>query len=140
MAGCYLDQRQLAPQQYICATMVSSWREMLSGPAKPTECGPIMNPDALVCCHPPNYIRHIHTPIHTYYRLYYLWYNNIIIVGVQCGVLQAPSDGYIHVTGIHYGDTATYFCHQSYHLTGKADRSCLASGYWSGAAAECMSK
>lgn len=55
-----------------------------------------------------------------------------------CGQLQAPLNGNVAVTGINFGDTATYTCNTGYFLVGQATRKCALNGQWTNAVPFCQ--
>ena len=51
---------------------------------------------------------------------------------VNCGQLQAPTNGIVRVSGSTEGSTATYSCISGYSLVGNILRQCQSNGEWSG--------
>ena len=55
---------------------------------------------------------------------------SISVIG--CGILQNPSNGYVELSGIEEGSTATYHCNENFELIGNQIRECGSDGMWSG--------
>ena len=54
--------------------------------------------------------------------------------------MEAPAHGSVAVTGITYGDVATYSCDKSFEISGVINRQCLSDGQWSAAEPICVLK
>ncbi len=69
-------------------------------------------------------------------------YNYYYLLAVDCGSLDAPSNGAMDTTsGTTFMMTATYACNTGYTLSSNTDsRMCLASAMWSGEAPVCNCK
>ena len=58
---------------------------------------------------------------------------------VDCGNLTDPANGQVsHTAGTTFGQTATYSCNTGYNLMGDNNRTCQATGNWSGSAPTCQ--
>ena len=57
---------------------------------------------------------------------------------VHCGIGEKIAHSDLVVKGTSYGDTMTYVCLPGYDLFGIADRTCTASGRWSGSKPKCI--
>lgn len=55
----------------------------------------------------------------------------------ECGSLSDPVFGEVMVDQTTYGHTATFYCFQGYILSGSAERTCSADGYWTGTQPVC---
>lgn len=60
------------------------------------------------------------------------------ITGVDCGVLNAPVNGQISLTGTTVGNQALYKCDRGFVLIGNDLRICQNNGEWSGVAPVCQ--
>ncbi|MCB9603534.1 MAG: hypothetical protein H6724_07490 [Sandaracinus sp.] len=58
---------------------------------------------------------------------------------VDCGALEAPTNGSVDAATTTFGSTATYDCGSGFTLAGDPTRTCEASGVWSGSAPICSS-
>ena len=56
---------------------------------------------------------------------------------VTCPELLNPANGRVSVTGLTFGSIANYTCDSGFTLSGDAQRSCTAGGFWSGSAPVC---
>ena len=63
-------------------------------------------------------------------------------LGIDCGSLDEPENGFVSLSGTAEGDTATYRCKLGFVLEpeGKNTRVCNHSGNWTGSVPECRSK
>ena len=60
---------------------------------------------------------------------------------MDCGTLTDPANGQVsHTTGTTFGHPATYSCDLGYNLVGENNRSCQATGRWSGNTPTCQGK
>lgn len=59
---------------------------------------------------------------------------------VDCGTLEAPADGSVVFDATVFGNVATYSCSEDFALVGGANRTCNASGEWSGNPPTCEGK
>ena len=58
---------------------------------------------------------------------------------MDCGNLHNPKNGQVnHIGGTTFEQTATYSCDTGYNLVGSSDRTCQATGVWSGSAPNCQ--
>ena len=57
---------------------------------------------------------------------------------LDCGMLSAPSDGSITLTGTTYLSVATFECDVGYDLSGSASRVCQADTAWNGTTTLCV--
>ena len=63
---------------------------------------------------------------------------SLLFAAVSCGTLTNPANGQVtHTTGM-FGQTATYSCDTGYNLVGDSNRSCQATGVWSGSTPTCQ--
>ena len=62
----------------------------------------------------------------------------LILAAVDCGNLTDPVNGQVTLTGTTFGQTATYSCNTGYNLVGDSNRTCQATGNWSGSAPTCQ--
>ena len=62
---------------------------------------------------------------------------NIYYIGVDCGGLEAPSNGSVNIRSTTYDSVANYSCNVGYALNGESLRTCLTSGEWSGTEPTC---
>ena len=51
-------------------------------------------------------------------------------IGVECGQPQEILNGTFSLTGVYYGDEATYQCNQGYALEGQEVTRCEKTGLW----------
>ena len=68
-------------------------------------------------------------------------YNDIflLLTAVDCGTLNNPANGQVSYTGrTTYRQTATYSCDLGYNLVGDSNRTCQATGVWSGSEPTCQ--
>lgn len=59
---------------------------------------------------------------------------------VNCGSLPAPTNGSVAASITTYGATAQFSCNAGYSLSSTTNRTCQASGTWSGASPTCVSR
>ena len=65
---------------------------------------------------------------------------SILLTAVDCGTLTNPANGQVSHTGrTRFGQTAAYSCDTGYILVGDSNRTCQATGRWSGSEATCQS-
>ena len=58
---------------------------------------------------------------------------------MDCGVLTNPANGHVtHTAGTTFGQTANYSCNTGYNLVGGGNRTCQATGLWSGNSPTCQ--
>ena len=58
---------------------------------------------------------------------------------MDCGNLTGPVNGQVTLTtGTTFRQTATYSCNTGYNLVGDSNRTCQATGNWSGSAPNCQ--
>ena len=62
---------------------------------------------------------------------------NIYYIGVDCGGLEAPSNGSVNIRSTTYDSVANYSCNVGYALNGESIWTCLTSGEWSGTEPTC---
>ena len=62
-----------------------------------------------------------------------------VLVGVDCGNLNASANGQVNLNGTTFGQTAIYTCNTGYNLVGDSTRTCQATGNWSGSVPTCQS-
>ena len=63
----------------------------------------------------------------------------LILTAVDCGNLTDPDNGSVtHTVGTAFRQTATYSCNTGYELVGDSNRTCQATGNWSGSAPTCQ--
>ncbi len=53
-----------------------------------------------------------------------------VVTVVDCGVLLAPRNGQVEMSGTSVADKATYSCNSGFMLMGSRMRSCLDNGQW----------
>ena len=64
---------------------------------------------------------------------------HLILTVVDCGNLTHPANGQVnHIAGTTFGQTATYTCDTGYNLVGDSNRTCQATGNWSGSPPTCQ--
>ena len=63
-----------------------------------------------------------------------------VVAVVDCGVLPAPRNGQVEMSGTSVADKASYSCNSGFMLMGSRMRSCLDNGQWSETAPTCESK
>ena len=65
----------------------------------------------------------------------------LLSLGIDCGSLNEPKNGFLLLSGTAEGDTATYSCKPGFVLTpgGGNTRICNHSGKWTGLVPECRS-
>ena len=71
----------------------------------------------------------------------YMCYHDVflLLTAVDCGTLNNPANGQVTHTGrTTYRQTATYSCDTGYNLVGGTQRTCLATGVWSGSVPTCQ--
>ena len=71
----------------------------------------------------------------------YIWYHDVFLVltAVDCSTLSNPTNGQVSHTGrTIYRQTATYSCDTGYNLVGNSNRTCEATGVWSGSEPICQ--
>ena len=77
-------------------------------------------------------------------RLWMMTILNLIISVISCGVPDLPLINSSGLTLIYftltYGSTVTYSCNVGYNLVGSPNRTCTASGNWSGTPPQCQSE
>ena len=63
-------------------------------------------------------------------------------LGIDCGLLDEPKNGFVSLSGTAEGDTATYKCKPGFVLESEREnmRVCNHSGNWTGSVLECRSK
>ena len=62
-----------------------------------------------------------------------------VLTAVNCGNLTNPANGQVsHTAGTTFGQTATYSCNTGYDLVADSNRTCQATGNWSGSAPICQ--
>ena len=77
---------------------------------------------------------------HTYIRTHN-YTLPVLLPAVDCGTLTDPANGQVsHTTGTTFGQTATYSCDLGYNLVGDNNRTCQATGRWSGNTLTCQGK
>ena len=59
---------------------------------------------------------------------------------VDCDTLSDPANGQVRPTGTTFGETAIYSCNTGYNLVGDNNRTCQATGEWSGSEPTCERK
>ncbi|XP_050174547.1 sushi domain-containing protein 2 [Myiozetetes cayanensis] len=59
---------------------------------------------------------------------------------ISCGWLDPPINGTKNGTNYLLGSTISFICNQGYELTGSKERTCQASGAWSGDTPSCIQK
>ena len=65
----------------------------------------------------------------------------LLLTVVDCGTLTNPANGQVsHTAGTTFGQTATYSCDVGYNLVGDNNRTCQATGRWSGNTPTCQGK
>ena len=58
---------------------------------------------------------------------------------MDCGTLASPANGQVSYSGrTTFEHTATYSCHMGYILVGNSNRTCQATGSWSGSKPTCQ--
>ena len=64
-----------------------------------------------------------------------------LLVGINCGPLDKPKNGFVLLSGTAEGATATYSCRHGFVLEpeGENTRVCNRSGNWTGSASKCRS-
>ena len=63
----------------------------------------------------------------------------LILTVVNCGNLTDPANGSVnHTAGTTFKQTATYSCNTGYGLVGDSNRTCQATGNWSGSVPTCQ--
>ena len=67
---------------------------------------------------------------------------SILLTVVDCGNLTNPTNGQVSTsTGrTTFAQTATYSCDPGYNLVGSTQRTCQATGVWSGSVPTCQGK
>ena len=80
--------------------------------------------------------------IGTLSEIHYKCYTCSIIIGIQCGALDKPKNGFISLSGTAFGDSATYSCKAGFTLEpeGEEMRVCDYSGNWTGSVPKCTSE
>ena len=64
---------------------------------------------------------------------------SLLLAAVNCGTLTNPANGQVSQTaGTTFGQTATYSCDTGYNLVGDGNRTCQATGGWSGSSPTCQ--
>ena len=66
----------------------------------------------------------------------------LISLGINCGPLDMPENGFVSLSGTAEGATATYSCKHGFVLEpeGENIRVCNRSGNWNGSVPKCRSK
>ena len=64
-------------------------------------------------------------------------YMMCVTIAITCGSLPSPLNGAVEVTGMTFGDTATYSCNTGFVLFGKGIRECRQDGTWNGKTPDC---
>ena len=60
---------------------------------------------------------------------------------MNCGTLNNPANGQVSYAGrTTFGQTVTYSCDTGYNLVGDSNRTCQATGVWSGSEPICQGK
>ena len=68
-----------------------------------------------------------------------LYFVFLLLTVVDCDNLNDPADGSVTLTtGTTFGRTAIYSCNTGYNLVGDSNRTCQATGNWSGSAPTCQ--
>jgi len=63
------------------------------------------------------------------------------LTAVDCDTLTDPANGQVsHTAGTTFGQPATYSCDTGYNLVGDSNRTCQATGRWSGNTPTCQGK
>ena len=63
------------------------------------------------------------------------------LTAVDCDTLADPTNGQVsHTGGTTFRQTATYSCNTGYNLVGGGNRTCQATGLWSGSAPACQGR
>lgn len=57
---------------------------------------------------------------------------------VECPALPQPDNGLVTLSGVTFGSLATYVCNAGFVLDGNVQRTCLATGEWSGSDPSCI--
>ena len=74
------------------------------------------------------------------YEVTYMEYMYLLLTVVNCGTLSNPANGQVnHTAGTTLGQTATYSCNTGYNMVGNSNRTCQATGGWSGSVPACQS-
>ena len=74
------------------------------------------------------------------YEVTYMEYMYLLLTVVNCGALSNPANGQVnHTAGTTLGQTATYSSNTGYYLVGNSNRTCQATGGWSGSVPACQS-
>ena len=65
---------------------------------------------------------------------------SLLLTVVDCGTMTDPTNGQVsHTAGTTFGQTATHSCDTGYNLVGYNNRTCQATGVWSGSEPICQS-
>ena len=65
---------------------------------------------------------------------------SLLLTVVDCGTMTDPTNGQVsHTAGTTFEQTATYSCDTGYILVGDNNRTCQATGVWSGSEPICQS-
>ena len=65
----------------------------------------------------------------------------IIILAIptrKCQYLSKPKYGFVHITGVQVGSTASYSCQKGYVIKGVSYLTCQQNGYWSSKPPVCV--
>ena len=71
---------------------------------------------------------------------YFAFLVSLLLTVVSCDALTDPVNGQVsHTAGTTFRQTATYSCDMGYNLVGDNNRTCQATGVWSGSEPICQS-
>ena len=73
---------------------------------------------------------------HSWFTCYLLFQSTV----VDCGTLNATTNGDVSINETTFQQTAVYTCNMGYNLTGNSIRMCQATGAWSGSEPTCQSE
>ena len=62
---------------------------------------------------------------------------SLLFAAVSCGTLTNPANGQVSYNAGMFGQIATYSCDLGYNLVGDSNRTCQATGVWSGSTPTC---
>ena len=57
---------------------------------------------------------------------------------MDCNALPNPANGQVSTNRTTFGETAAYSCNTGYNLVGDSNRTCQATGMWSGSEPTCQ--